>query len=100
MGPCLVTADEMKDPYNLTMVARVIGEEWGRGKSDSMHWSFEDLIAWISRSETIHPGEFLGSGTVGNGCGLEQMRLLQEDDIVELEVEGIGTLRNTIRKRF
>ena len=100
MGPCLVTADEMKDPYNLTMVARVNGEEWGRGKSDSMHWSFEDLIAWISRSETIHPGEFLGSGTVGNGCGLEQMRFLQEDDIVELEVEGIGTLRNTIRKRF
>ncbi len=72
MGPCLVTADEMKEPYNLTMIARVNGEEWGRGKSDSMYWSFEDLIAWISRSETIHPGEFLGSGTVGNGCGLEQ----------------------------
>ena len=100
MGPCLVTADEMKDPYNLTMIARVNGEEWGRGKSDSMHWSFEDLIAWISRSETIHPGEFLGSGTVGNGCGLEQMRFLQADDTVELEVEGIGILRNTIRKRF
>ena len=100
MGPCLVTADEMKDPYNLTMVARVNGEEWGRGKSDSMHWSFEDLIAWISRSETIYPGEFLGSGTVGNGCGLEQMRFLQPDDTVELEVEGIGTLRNTIRKLF
>lgn len=100
MGPCLVTADEMKDPYNLTMIARVNGEEWGRGKSDSMYWSFEDLIAWISRSETIHPGEFLGSGTVGNGCGLEQMRFLQSDDIVELEVEGIGVLRNTMRKRF
>ena len=100
MGPCLVTADEMKDPYNLTMIARVNGEEWGRGKSDSMYWSFEDLIAWISRSETIHPGEFLGSGTVGNGCGLEQMRFLKADDTVELEVEGIGILRNTVRKRF
>jgi 2-keto-4-pentenoate hydratase/2-oxohepta-3-ene-1,7-dioic acid hydratase in catechol pathway len=63
-----------------------------------MYWSFEDLIAWISRSETIYPGEFLGSGTVGNGCGLEQMRFLEPDDVVELEVEGIGILRNTVRK--
>lgn len=98
MGPCLVTADELRDPYNLAMIARVNGAEWGRGKSDSMYWSFEDLIAWISRSETIHPGEFLGSGTVGNGCGLEQMRFLQSDDVVELEVEGIGNLRNRVRK--
>lgn len=98
MGPCLVTADELRDPYNLTMAARVNGVEWGRGRSDTMHWSFEDLIAWISRSETIHPGEFLGSGTVGNGCGLEQMRFLEPNDTVELEVEGIGILRNTIRK--
>jgi 2-keto-4-pentenoate hydratase/2-oxohepta-3-ene-1,7-dioic acid hydratase in catechol pathway len=98
MGPCLVTADELRNPYNLTMIARVNGAEWGRGKSDTMHWSFEDLIAWISRSETIYPGEFLGSGTVGNGCGLEQMRFLEPNDTVELEVEGIGILRNTIRK--
>jgi 2-keto-4-pentenoate hydratase/2-oxohepta-3-ene-1,7-dioic acid hydratase in catechol pathway len=98
MGPCLVTADELKDPYNLTMIARVNGTEWGRGRSSTMHWSFEDLIAWISRSETIYPGEFLGSGTVGNGCGLEQMRFLAPDDVVELEVEGIGILRNTVRK--
>jgi len=98
MGPCLVTADELKDPYSLAMIARVNGAEWGRGRSDTMHWSFEDLIAWISRSETIYPGEFLGSGTVGNGCGLEQMRFLEPDDVVELEVEGIGILRNTVRK--
>lgn len=100
MGPCLVTADELRDPYALTMIARVNGAEWGRGKSDTMYWSFEDLIAWISRSETIHPGEFLGSGTVGNGCGLEQMRFLKPDDVVELEVEGIGILRNAVRKTF
>ena len=80
------------------MIARVNGTEWGRGRSDTMHWSFEDLIAWISRSETIYPGEFLGSGTVGNGCGLEQMRFLEPDDVVELDVEGIGILRNTVRK--
>ena len=96
MGPCLVTADELTDPYNLTMIARVNGEEWGRGSSSSMYWKFEDLIAYISRSETLHPGEFLGSGTVGNGCGLEHMRFIKPGDVIELEVEGIGKLRNRV----
>lgn len=96
MGPCLVTADELPDPYNLTMIARVNGEEWGRGNSSDMRWQFEDLIAHISRSETLHAGEFLGSGTVGNGCGLEQLRYLKPNDVVELEVEGIGILRSRI----
>ena len=98
MGPCLVTADEIEDPYNLTMIARVNGEEWGRGNSRDMRWQFEDLIAHISRSETLHPGEFLGSGTVGNGCGLEQLRYLKPNDVVELEVEQIGILRTVIVK--
>jgi 2-keto-4-pentenoate hydratase/2-oxohepta-3-ene-1,7-dioic acid hydratase in catechol pathway len=98
MGPCLVTADELKDPYKLTMVARVNGEEWGRGNSASMHWKFEDLIAHISRSETLYPGEFLGSGTVGNGCGLEHLRFIKPGDVIELEVGGIGVLRNRVVK--
>jgi 2-keto-4-pentenoate hydratase/2-oxohepta-3-ene-1,7-dioic acid hydratase in catechol pathway len=96
MGPCLVTADEIPDPYHLTMIARVNGEEWGRGNSGSMYWKFEDLIAYISRSETLYPGEFLGSGTVGNGCGLEHMRFIKPGDVIELEVEGIGVLRNRV----
>jgi 2-keto-4-pentenoate hydratase/2-oxohepta-3-ene-1,7-dioic acid hydratase in catechol pathway len=99
MGPCLVTADELKDPYGLTMICRVNGEEWGRGSSSSMHWKFEDLIAHVSQSETIYPGEFFGSGTVGNGCGLEHMRFLKHGDVVELEVEGIGMLRNRVLVR-
>jgi 2-keto-4-pentenoate hydratase/2-oxohepta-3-ene-1,7-dioic acid hydratase in catechol pathway len=99
MGPCLVTADELKDPYNLTMVCRVNGEEWGRGNTSSMHWKFEDLIAHVSRSETLYPGEFFGSGTVGNGCGLEHMKFLKHGDVVELEVEGIGILRNRVLTR-
>lgn len=99
MGPCLVTADEFGDPYDKTMICRVNGEEWGRGSTSSMHWSFEDLIQHISASETLYPGEFLGSGTVGNGCGLEHMRFLSHGDVVELEVEGIGILRNRIVKR-
>jgi len=96
MGPCLVTADEIGDPYRLEMSVRVNGEEWGRGNSRDMRWRFEDCIAHASRSETLHPGEFFGSGTVGNGCGLEQMRFLKPGDTVELEVEGIGVLRNRV----
>ena len=97
MGPWIVTADELPDPYDLTMIARVNGEEWGRGSSSTMHWRFDDLLSFISRSETIHPGEFFGSGTVGNGCGLEQLRFLELGDVVELEVERIGVLRNRVR---
>ena len=96
MGPCLVTADELTDPYNLEMKVRVNGEEWGRGHSSEMHWKFEDCIAHVSRSETLHPGEFFGSGTVGNGCGLEHMKFLSPGDVVELEVEAIGILRNRV----
>ena len=96
MGPCLVTADELGDPYDLNMVAKVNGEEWGRGNTRDMRWRFEDVIAHISRSETLYPGEFLGSGTVGNGCGLEQLRYLKPGDRVELEVDGIGVLRTQV----
>ncbi len=98
MGPCLVTADELRDPYRLEMAVRVNGEEWGRGNSRDMHWKFEDCIAHASRSETLHCGEFFGSGTVGNGCGLESLRFLKPGDTVELEVEGIGILRNRVVK--
>ena len=98
MGPWLVTADEIGDPYNLAMVARVNGEEWSRGNSATMHHKFEDIIAHVSRDETIHPGEFFGSGTVGGGCGLEQARFLKPGDVVELEVEGLGVLRNRFVK--
>lgn len=96
MGPCLVTADEIPDPYSLAMKARVNGEEWSNGNSKTMHWSFEDIIEFVSRDETLHPGEFLGSGTVGGGCGLEFDRWLKPNDVVELEVEKIGILKNRV----
>lgn len=96
MGPCLVTADEIPDPYALAMQVRVNGETRGRGSSRDMRWTFEDCIAHVSRSETLRPGEFFGSGTMGDGCGLEHMRFLAPGDVVELEVERIGVLRNRV----
>ena len=94
LGPCIVTADEVPDPYALEMVARVNGVEWSRGNSASMKHRFEDIIAHVSASETLHAGEFIGSGTVGNGCGFEMGRYPQPGDEVELEIAGIGRLRN------
>lgn len=97
MGPCLVTPDEF-DPRDARMIARINGEVWSDGNVGSMHWTFADLIAHVSMSETIYPGDFFGSGTVGGGCGVELGRWLQPGDLVELEVEGIGLLRNRVVK--
>ena len=96
LGPVIVTADEIPDPYNLKMVARVNGETWCEGSSSTMHWQFPDMIAHVSKGETLHVGEVIGSGTVGWGCGMEHMRFLGDGDVVELEVEGIGILRNRV----
>ncbi|WP_416877526.1 fumarylacetoacetate hydrolase family protein [Litorimonas sp.] len=98
MGPCLVTPDELGDPYDLDMIVRVNGTEFGRGNTGDMLWKFDDVIAHVSQSETLHSGEFLGSGTVGNGSGLEKMKFLKPDDIVELEIAKIGILRTKITK--
>jgi 2-keto-4-pentenoate hydratase/2-oxohepta-3-ene-1,7-dioic acid hydratase in catechol pathway len=95
LGPCLVTADEL-DAADLRMRVSVNGELWGEDTTASMHWSFGDMIAYASRSQTLHPGELLGSGTATGGSGLELDRRLEPGDVVELEVEGIGVLRNRI----
>jgi 2-keto-4-pentenoate hydratase/2-oxohepta-3-ene-1,7-dioic acid hydratase in catechol pathway len=96
IGPCIVTADEVGDPYRLAMRARVNGEIWTDSDSSGMLHSFEEMIAYVSRSETLHAGEFFGSGTVGGGCGLELDRWLRHGDVVELEIERIGELRNRV----
>ena len=98
MGPWLVTPDEI-DPQNLRMEARINGETWSTGNSGDMYWSFAEMIVFISQSETLHPGDFIGSGTIENGCGDEMDRWLQSGDIVELEVEGLGLLKNRILRR-
>ena len=95
MGPCLVTADDL-DPSHLRMTARINGEIWSDGNSSTMHFSFPQLVSYLSLDDPLHPGEFIGSGTVGFGCGAELNRWIKPGDVIELEVEGIGVLRNTV----
>lgn len=104
IGPYLVTPDEVPGPYNLAMQARVNGEEVSWGHTRGMYWTFEQMIAYVSQSETLHPGEFFGSGTGTvpesgknrRGCGLEMDRFLKVGDKVELEVERLGILTNYV----
>jgi fumarylacetoacetate (FAA) hydrolase len=97
LGPVLVTADELGD----TMVARVNGEERSRGRLSDMYYPWERIVEEAARNTHLRPGDILGSGTVGTGCILEHGdgRWLEPGDVVELEVEGIGVLRNTVGTR-
>jgi fumarylacetoacetate (FAA) hydrolase len=100
LGPVVVTPDELGD-LALEMVARVNGEERSRGNLRDLHFTWEAMLAQAARNTRLLPGEVLGSGTVGTGCILEHGdgRWLQPGDVVELEVDGIGTLRNTVGPR-
>jgi len=97
LGPVLVTTDEF-DGTNGEMVARVNGDERSRGNLSTMYHSWDSLVAQAARNTVLRPGDVLGSGTVGSGCILEHGdgRWLQRGDVVELEIEGIGVLRNRI----
>ena len=98
LGPCIVTADEL-DASDVAMRVRVNGELWGEDSSAHMHHTFADMIAYASRSQTLYPGEVLGSGTAAGGSGLELDRWLAPGDVVELEIDGIGVLRNRIGQK-
>jgi 2-keto-4-pentenoate hydratase/2-oxohepta-3-ene-1,7-dioic acid hydratase in catechol pathway len=100
LGPVLATADEVGDPYNLTMTARINGQKWSRGNSGTIYWKFEQMIEFLTQDDTIFTGDVIGSGTVGTGCGLELDRWVQPGDVMELEIEKIGVLRNRVVKRM
>jgi len=100
LGPYILTADEVSHPASLNMEARVNGQRWGGGNSSKMHHNFADIIAFISKSETLYSGEVIGSGTVGTGCGLEIGKRLEPNDQFELEIENIGILKNKIIKEL
>lgn len=106
LGPYLVTPDELADRrrgkgYALEMTARVNGLELSRGSWDSLTFDFTEMIARASKDAALFPGDVLGSGTVGTGCILElgpenTGGWLKPGDVVELEIERLGALRNTI----
>jgi len=98
MGPCLVTPEEL-NPSNLRMVARINGEVWSDNNSGTAYWTWPQIIEFASMEETLYPGDFLGSGTVEGGCGAELNRWIQPGDVIELEVEGIGILRNKVSEK-
>jgi fumarylacetoacetate (FAA) hydrolase len=107
LGPWIVTPNEFAKRqtgrpgvYDSKMVARINGEERSRGNWSDMHYSFGEIIARASEGVMLRPGDVIGSGTVGTGCLLEITKgegpWLAKGDVVELEIEGIGVLKNTV----
>ena len=96
LGPVLVTADEISDPYSLSMNGWVNDVQWTKGSSSAMHWKFEEMIAYASWNENLLVGEVFGSGTVGDGSGAEQGKVLNPGDVIRLEMPNIGRLENRI----
>lgn len=95
-GPWIVTRDEIGDYRDLRCTATINGKQVTDARLGDMLHSFEAMIAFISASETLHPGEIIGGGTVNDGCGLERFEFLEHGDEVSLTVEGIGTLTNRV----
>jgi fumarylacetoacetate (FAA) hydrolase len=119
-GPWLVTTDELKKwetsaknghigkSWNLNMSASVNGKTVSEGNLSDMEWTFAELIARASYGAELYPGDIIGSGTVGTGCFLElngtgkwkdpayPEQWLQAGDVVELKIDGLGTLKNNI----
>jgi 2-keto-4-pentenoate hydratase/2-oxohepta-3-ene-1,7-dioic acid hydratase in catechol pathway len=98
MGPCIVTRDEIADPYALRMRVSVNGHLRTETVAAGMQHDIAHCISFLSQSETLYPGEVLAMGTVGNGCGYESLSFLSDGDVVDIEVEGIGRLRNRLVK--
>jgi fumarylacetoacetate (FAA) hydrolase len=122
IGPMLVTLDELEQyevpckenhtgkAWNLNMKCRVNGIEVSQGNVADMDWTFAEIIERASYGVNLFPGDVIGSGTVGTGCFLElngtgklnnpdyNEQWLQEGDIVEMEIDGLGILSNTIVK--
>jgi fumarylacetoacetate (FAA) hydrolase len=120
IGPYLVTPDELMqyrvpapeghvgNQYKLAMKAYVNGEQVSDGNMGQMDWTFAEIIERASYGVDLHPGDVIGSGTVGTGCFLElngtgllndknfQPQWLQPGDEVVLEIDGLGKLSNTM----
>lgn len=95
-GPLIATRDELDWRAGLRMQARVNGETLCDADSAEAIWGLDELVAWTSQAETIEPGWLLGSGTCNGGSTIELGRELSPGDEVELEIEGLGILRNRL----
>ncbi|MCH1627945.1 fumarylacetoacetate hydrolase family protein [Ferdinandcohnia quinoae] len=108
IGPYIVTKDELESNregkgYNLKMSAKVNGNLLSEGNFKDIYYSFAEMIERASEGVTLYPGEIIGSGTVGTGCilelGTEFHRWLEQGDEIELEITGLGKLKNKIAKK-
>lgn len=99
IGPWITTLDEFTDLRTIKMRVRVNGETWGEGDSSETLWSVDELIAWVSLDEYVQPGDVIGSGTMGDGSSLEVDKFLKPGDVIELEVDGVGVLRNRLAQK-
>jgi 2-keto-4-pentenoate hydratase/2-oxohepta-3-ene-1,7-dioic acid hydratase in catechol pathway len=95
LGPWIATPDEVP-ASGLRMQARLNGESVADTTSAQMIWSVEEIVAWASAGEWLAPGMLLGSGTANGGSGIEIDRKLSPGDVIELEIAGLGLLRNVI----
>jgi 2-keto-4-pentenoate hydratase/2-oxohepta-3-ene-1,7-dioic acid hydratase in catechol pathway len=100
MGPVLVTADEFGDPQTKRLQLRVNGVTKQDGSTANMIFPVDVIIEWLSKGLTLEAGDVIATGTPeGVGMGRTPQEFLQNGDVVETEVEGIGVLRNRIVDR-
>jgi len=98
IGPCLVTPDELGDPMDLAIACRVSGETMQQARTGDMLFPIDELIARLSRGTTLGAGTLILTGTPeGVGMARDPQRWLDAGDTVEVEIEGIGVLRNAVR---
>lgn len=95
MGPALVTADEVGDPNNLHIQCRVNGQVMQKSHTAKMVFSPAILVSYLSQYQVLRPGDVVLSGTMGGvGFGRKPQVFLKENDVVEVEIEKIGILKN------
>ena len=100
IGPVLVTADELGNPHGLRVQTRVNGQTVQDGNTRDLIHSVGRIIAYITDTVTLQPGDVIATGTPGGvGVGMTPQRFLTPGDVVEVEVEHIGVLRNPIISR-
>ena len=98
MGPCITTADEIAFPPALTLTTLVNGELRQNSNTSLLLNSIAEIIEELSSGMTLLPGTIIATGTpAGVGMGFDPPKFLKPGDVVECSIEGIGTLRNTVR---